>query len=186
MRYRVVCRPLPTIDSYQACSPILMFPAWTSASRLVSSIAVVIHSFVSCLYPTRMCRARGLRGESDTLRYEQAERERYDKMGVTSVQAVVALERRSTARGVVSSSAGCACCRARWCVPSTFGIVMAACCCCQPCSASIRCSTGFSPVAANRNRNSARPRERSCRVSRPRLVSAPVERRASRFSCGAR
>jgi len=31
-----------------------MFHARTSASRLVSSIAVMIHSLVSCLYPARM------------------------------------------------------------------------------------------------------------------------------------
>jgi hypothetical protein len=160
-----------------------MFPAWTSASRLMSSIAVMLHSW---LYATRMCRGRGSRGESDAPRYQQAEREGYEKMGVTSIQAVMTLERRSIAKSVISSSTGYACCRTRWCVPPTFGIVMAACCCCQPCSASIRSSTGFSPVAATRNRNSARPRERSCRISRPRLVSAPVKRRASRFSCDAR
>ena len=158
-----------------------MFHAWTSASRLVSS------SGDDSLLALRDADASRswIEGGGRCPALSAGRAWGCDKMGVTSVHAVVALERRSMARSVMSSSAGCACCRARWCVPSTFGILMVACCCCQPCSASLRSSTGFSPVAATGNRNLGRPRERSCRVSRPRLVSAPVGRRASRFSCDA-
>jgi hypothetical protein len=74
MRYRVVCGPLPRIDSYQAPGSILLLNVLTTASRLVSSIAMMIHSW---LYATRMCRGRGLRAESDALHHQQAGREGY-------------------------------------------------------------------------------------------------------------
>ncbi len=51
--------------------------------------------------------------------------------------------RKVKGKSVMSSSTSYACCRTCWSVSPKFGILISACWCCRPCSASVRSSSGF-------------------------------------------
>jgi len=61
-----------------------------------------------------------------------------EKGGARSIRTVTMRGKRSRARRAISSSIRWACCCTRLCIRPTFRIVMAASCCCRPCSGFIR------------------------------------------------